>query len=650
MSDPKLANRGVVADETSTGTLVPMPPVDLPNQSAEEQPADEQPAEEPVTEPGGATEQQAREAPRPRWWRRPGVRADLAALLGYLTLAGYVTERMWRHLHTYILQTNGTDQTQFEYFLWHSVRVVTLGNDPFFTPTLNAPNGVNLMGNTATLGLHLPLVPVTMLFGPTVSFTIMVTLSLFGTAAAWYWLFSRHVVTSRFAAFVGAGFCGFAPGMISQANGHPNISFQVLVPVIIWRVIQLRTPGKVLRNGLLLGLLVTYQAFINEEVLFVVALACALFLGVWAWHHRAQARAALPTFLRALGLAGLVAGALLAYPLYYQFFGPRHYRGLWFPGADRYGTDLVSFVSFSRSTFAGYPGPAAVLSENPSEQNSFFGWPLVVLCLVLFFLFRKRVVVRAAVFTGVVLAILSLGPLIQFHGRHTQVPGPLAPLRGVPIFDSMIATRLVLGLVPPIGLLLALWFDEMVVGRGGADREQNIRGRLVAGGLVVAALFPIAPTPIPTSHRAPTPVFFTSGEWRPYVPAGRTVVTVPVTSLAEAMEGMRWSTSQHMEFNLAGGYFLGPDSTGRGMFGAPVRPTRAILDDVAKYGGTPKITDADRARTLADLRFWKAALVVMGPRPANEAKLRTVMSELLGFSPRWVDGLWLWDVRPLVGY
>src|SRR2546427_7329552 len=109
MSDTRRARLRVARDEPSTPTLAPVPPIDLA----------ERPAEEVATQP--------RAARRPRWWRPSGVRADLLALLGYLTLAGYVTERLWRHPHTYILQTNGTDESQFEYYLWYAVRVVTQG-------------------------------------------------------------------------------------------------------------------------------------------------------------------------------------------------------------------------------------------------------------------------------------------------------------------------------------------------------------------------------------------------------------------------------------------------------------------------------------------------------------------------------------------
>jgi hypothetical protein len=592
--------------------------------------------------------------PRPpaRWWRRARVRADLAPVGAYLLLAVFVTGRLWVHIRGYVLSDNATDQTQFEYFLRHAVSVVTRGQDPFFTGQLNAPDGVNMMANTATLGLTLPLVPVTMLFGPHVSFALMVTLGLVGTAAAWYWLFSRHLVGSRLAAAVAGGFCGFAPGMISQANGHPNISTGFLLPIIFWQVTRLREPGRILRNGLVLGLLIAYQTFINEEALFLTALASGLFIALWALRHRDEARLELPVFLRALGTAAAVAFALLCYPLYVQFLGPQHYHGMNAVVAN-YGTDPVSIVSFSRQSFGGAPVTGNRLAPNPSEENAFFGLPLVILVGVLLVIFRKHLVARTTATVGLVFLVLSLGARLTIGDHHTRVPGPYLPLTYVPLFASVITTRLVLVVIPVIAVMLALWLEYGLANlrdsRDQLGRDQRGTGRLVALALVAVALAPLVPKQLPVSTPAPVPAFFSSGEWRAYVPAGWTVVTVPPTSLADAMEGMRWATDQHLDIKLAGGYFLGPDAHGVTIFGAPPRPTTLLLDKVNKKGKLPDIVPADRAAALADLRFWKAAIVVLDPRKKWENSLWLVVTGLLGISPHLIDGVWVWDVRSLAG-
>ena len=127
---------------------------------------------------------------------------------------------------------------------------------------------------------------ITLLLGTGIAYALLVMWALAGTAVAWYYVLSRHVVTSRPAALLGGLFAGFAPAMVSQVNGHPNIAAQFLVPFLVWRSFKLREPGRAVRNGVLLGLLVVWQAFLNEEILLMTALCIGLFVGCYAFSNR----------------------------------------------------------------------------------------------------------------------------------------------------------------------------------------------------------------------------------------------------------------------------------------------------------------------------------------------------------------------------
>ena len=72
--------------------------------------------------------------------------------------------------------------------------------------------------------------------------------------------------------------------MVSHANGHINFVAQFVVPFIVWQVLRLREPGRAVRGGVILGLLVVLQVFINEEILLFTALTLGVFVLAYAAH------------------------------------------------------------------------------------------------------------------------------------------------------------------------------------------------------------------------------------------------------------------------------------------------------------------------------------------------------------------------------
>jgi hypothetical protein len=100
---------------------------------------------------------------------------------------------------------------------------------------------------------------------------------------------------------------------------------------------------------------------------------------------------------------------------------------------------------------------------------------------------------------------------------------------------------------------------------------------------------------------------------------------------------------------IAGGYFLGPGAgkDARAEYGAPILPTAALLDNIARTGQPVVITEVDRQHMIEDLRSWHAAVVVIGQVPYADV-LRQTVRDLLGDEPQRIGGAWVWDVRTRV--
>jgi hypothetical protein len=559
-------------------------------------------------------------------------RTDVAVFAAYLLFAVYLFAKLLAKPHVGYLDQAVQDQQLYEWFLGVDARPLTHLSAPFFTDLQNYPDGVNLMANTALLGIGLPLAPVTLLFGAWWSYVLVGIVGMAASAWAWYWLFWRRAGVTRPAALVGGWLAGFAPGMVSHANGHLNFTTLVLLPLIIDRVCALDTRNRAVRDGVLLGLLITWQVFIGEEPLLLGAIALVIVGVVLAAHGRVR--------VLAVG-RGLLAGAataivLLALPLWTQFFGRQSYTSLWHPPG---GNDLAALWGRATRSIGADPWASAALSMNRTEENSFFGPLLLLAALGVLVALWRRPLVRALGLLVVLACWLSLGERVVVHGKPVSAPALWAALDSLPVIENVLPTRFALMAVPALGLLLALGIDS-------ARRQR--RGVLVVavvGALV--ALVPVFPTPLSAQDRPEVPSFFTGEQWRDYVKDG-SVLAVPPAAIADA-RAFDWQLATGMSFPIVEGYFVGPNSpTDRaGRHGALRRPLSEWLWSIADEQTAKSPTPTQVKQFLDDLRAWRVDAIVLPERPETPLLLSS-LQEAFG-PPRHTGGVYVWDARTLRG-
>jgi len=152
-------------------------------------------------------------------------------------------------------------------------------SNPLFDHQINVPDGVNMMATrrvgarhpvgAADAGLRLGACPI--------SSWSRWPRAL--TATSWYFVLSRRIVASR-PRVHRRGLRRLRTGDGLAEQRPPNVACQLMVPLILLQLVLLRDPARPVRVGLVLGLFVTYQAFINEEVLLFTAVAGALLIVV----------------------------------------------------------------------------------------------------------------------------------------------------------------------------------------------------------------------------------------------------------------------------------------------------------------------------------------------------------------------------------
>lgn len=566
-----------------------------------------------------------------------------------LALAIWVTSGLWADPNHKASLVNSGDQALFEWLLSYGVHSITHGTDPFLTNLLNAPDSVNLAVNTSITVYAFAFAPLTYWLGPPVTFVVILTVNLAATAFAWYWLFRRHLGANTLGATVGGLFCGFAPAMISHANAHLNWTAQWVIPLIIARVLLLYRRSRPVRDGVILGLLVAVCFSLAAEALFFAALALGVFSIFWVLTKRPP----IGNALKGLSVAALVAAVFLAYPLWLHFRGPMGYHGTGFD-PKVHNEDLAAYGVWPERSIAGWLGLNTHLAPNPTEENSFFGLPLLVLAVAAFVLLWRRTEVKGLALTAGVFALLSLGPELRWLGRLTGVWMPEALVGKLPVFNAALPSRLALIVAPIIGLMLA-WLITALASRSPSTEG----GRRIPGPIpmwivaFVVALVPLVPLPILARDRDPVPHFISAGVWKQYVSDGGVLAPVPITNDL-VPDGQRWQAAAMAQgdgvFRIPAGFFLGPggpDGTGR--IGPIPRPTQSLLEGVAKSGQIPPIGEVERRQAREDLAFWGAKIVVLADTvsgahwtPHQPELLRTA-TELLG-PPERVDDVWLWRV------
>jgi hypothetical protein len=586
----------------------------------------------------------------PRRWRWHGSVAVLA-----LALAVWIVHGLWADPAHRVIADNVGDQAFFEWVLGYGTYALGHGTDPFFTGLLNAPLGVNLAVNTSITVYAALFWPVTVLAGPQVSFVLILTLNLACAAFAWYLFLARYVVRHLGAAALAGMFAGFAPGFISHANGHLNWTAGWVAPLLLWWVLKLREPGRWLRNGLVLGLLVTVGFSIAAEGLFFTALACAVFLGTWSLSRStiAEARAALPTVAAALAVTAAVVGTLLAYPMYMHFAGPQSFSGT---GHDQrlFTESIVSYLGYSARSLAGGAGLHTNVAPNPTEETSFFGPPLLILIAVAMpMLWRwatpgHRATLRAVAVTGVVFALLSFGPRLRIFKDQSEIPMPYAALMHAPLFDSALPARFALVVVGVFAVMLALTADRLL---STPPRSRAARIGWTTGFAV--ALVPLIPIPLLSAQRTPEPTFIADGTWKAYVPANGVLTTLPVPATSAA-DGQRWQAYTMArggkQFRIPGGYFLGPGGPdGRGRIGAIPRRTALLFDKAAKLGQVPLVGVSDRQQARTDFAAWGVDVAILPDAingingPMHRDAVLATATALLG-PPERVADVDLWRI------
>ena len=577
-----------------------------------------------------------------------------AAAVSYLGLGFALWAHAWADgAGTHTLCGCG-DPALFLWFFQSPATSLAHLQNPFYSTAMFHPAGINLLDQTSVMGLTVPLIPVTWLFGPVASFNLASTLVPALTALSMFVVLRRWVRWLP-AAYLGGLLYGFSPFMLASLEyGHLMTAALLVLPLILAVLdeILVRQRHRARPAGVALGLLVFVQFFLSAELLAVVVVLTVFSVAVLAATayvaDRERLRVLLPHAGTALGVGAVVGGVLLAYPVLFALTGPAHLSGVVWPDIDTLDGITRSLLvdpvpNNTLSVVAAYGGYAG----RPLPSGGYLGWGLlIVVAGGTAVWFRDR----RLWFYGLLLAVCVA---CSFDLRT----GPWVPARffaHIPLVDNILPQRFM-----AVGFLAATVMAALIMDRARARLPARLGLRGSAGNLVgiagalgvgAVALVPLAVDLVPdlpfTMEAVVLPRWYTTVA--PHLPPGRVLLSYPAP-FSGIQVVLAWQAVNRMAYSQAGG--AGPEGTS--VRAGQAGPGFDVLN-VLSLGFSltePDPTPANLAAVRGALRIWKVNTVVIAPEPSGLAIQQghdpsyaaAYMTAVLGRLPVIQAGAWVWD-------
>ena len=436
----------------------------------------------------------------------------------------------------------GADPETYMWFLSWWPHAILHGHNPFETMSLFAPDRVNLGAVVLLPGAATVLAPITLLFGPLVSYNLLVVAEPV-LAATFAFMLCRYV-TGRVLASLAAGYVfGFSPYVLGHMMGHPDLLMIFPLPAILHVALR-RFDGRISRRratvyqALLLGWLYLSSPEMTLTFVLTGALALALAFGL-----ARERRPDVIEVVRVIGIAGGIAVVLLSVFIYYALTGDLttpFFNGFSDDGADGLGWIIpTALVRLGRAWFSHVSGQ--FVGGQP-ENGVYVGVPLALIVARYGITRSSEVTTRFLMIVLGVLIVLATGAHLHLAGFAT-LPMPWDWIRHLPLLSRAIPLRLGAYVFLIVALVLALWLARP---RSGAWR----RGSWAVALIGLVALFPNIGQGW-WSSRPPNPTFFTSQMYRHYLRRNEIVLVLP---WGPQSDEMLWQAETGFWYRQTGAY------------------------------------------------------------------------------------------------
>ena len=535
-------------------------------------------------------------------WRLTTWQFRSTSVLLYFTLTCWLYGVAFFN-NSQIINAPGADMVQEVWFLAWPAYAVTHGQSIFYTTAMNYPHGLNFMANTSMPLLGVLAMPITWLFGPVVSYTLLMRLGFILSAASAQFV-ARRVGLSRPASVAAGLLYGFSTIQLVQGWGHLFLVFAPLPPLVLYSVYCLLVGRwSPVRAGCTAGALLALDFLISAERALITLLVLAVILIVAAavkW--RAFSLKLLRDVAVATACAGVVAVLIVAVPVH-EMLGRGHVSGVAHTWIQSYQTQLASFVFPDVFTWLDpFHMKLNILHASSQWENgSYIGIPLLLTLIVAAVRGWGHRLVRVGAVATLLVMGMSLGEVLKIDGQktiltihhhHITLDSPYKLLTHIPFLEN----------IEPIRLMYLAWLGVALLGgyaldrllrwqratrtagahaprpRSGPTLLTTVRGLAVCALVVVVALslLPERPYKMPSTA---VPSWLTSSQMDATIPAGSAVLFYPYPTLIDNHALLDQAVGD-FHYQLIGGEGLYGNAQGVNVGIQPLGPSSLDLPSV----------------------------------------------------------------------
>jgi hypothetical protein len=418
---------------------------------------------------------------------------------------------------------------------------------------------------------------------------------------------------------------GFVFGFSTYINQHERAQLNLLlvffVPLAVYLVVR-RVEGSIGRIVfvVLLALVLAGQFSTSTEVLATMTMfgGIAYFLALVVAPVEVKKRLAWTVPLLALAYAGAAA---IVSPIINRLANDAPPERAIRP-PDINSIDLLSFIvpspygRFGGQHFASFTDAFPALPQN---DTGYIGLILVGILVGFAIQFRKQWWALLLTVFALVVAILSMGPVLHIGGTtYGSLPGSI--LYHLPLIQHATPDRFPVYLSLTLAIIVAIWI--------AAAKGRSMLLRLAVAGVGVVLLS--TDLALEPAYHGPLamPAFFTDGTYRQYIQPGDVIFGVPYQLGGD----LDWQDGAGYDFRLARAY-IGPiHPIGHNKAGLGV-----ILTEPGKY-----LPGANGVRYFIDARNV-TTVVAEDPVPPE---IIALFNDVLGTEPQDIGGVTVWRVAP----